>query len=88
LPTVNPLHYWQDQAFINSKVLLSTALFYCAYRDAMRGSVGYDQDHEYFKDQSLYLINRALENTDTAVTDDNIAAVISMCMYEVSLILS
>ncbi|KAF2683627.1 hypothetical protein K458DRAFT_367899 [Lentithecium fluviatile CBS 122367] len=82
LPAANPLHYWQDQALVNPKVLLSTSLFYCAYRDAMRGLVSHDRDHEYFKDRSLYLINRALRNSETIVSDDTIAAVISMCMYE------
>lgn len=40
-------------------------------------------DHVYFKHRILNLINTALKNPETAVCDDNIAAVISMCMYEV-----
>jgi hypothetical protein len=49
----------------------------------MGGIVGYDHEHEYSKDRSLYLINRAFDDMNPAALDDNVAAVISMCMYEV-----
>lgn len=81
LPAINPVVYWQRRALVNSKILLSTALFYCAYRDTVRGIAS--DDHHYYKDRILHLINLALGNPATAVSDDNIAAVISMCMYEV-----
>lgn len=77
----NPVNFWVRTSFINSKVLLACALFYCAYRDTMRGTAG--TDHHFFKDRLLHLINLALEDPDTAVCDTNIAAVIGMCMYEV-----
>lgn len=81
LPATNPVAYWQRQALVNSKILLSTALFYCAYRDTVRGMTG--DDHHFFHDRILHLINLALGDPETAVSDDNLAAVISMCMYEV-----
>jgi hypothetical protein len=45
---------------------------------------GVSGDHHYYKDRMLSLIHASFEDPETAVDDDNIAAVISMCMYEVS----
>jgi len=50
----------------------------------MGGIISYEHDHRYYKDLSLCLINRAFDDKNTAVSDDTLAAVISMCMYEVS----
>jgi hypothetical protein len=80
---VNPVNYWQEQALADHRVLLGASLFYYAYRDSVRGVVSNDYDQEYFKGRNLYLINQAFEDKSTAVSDENIAAVITICTYEV-----
>ncbi|KAF2874015.1 hypothetical protein BDV95DRAFT_565239 [Massariosphaeria phaeospora] len=81
LAAINPVSCWAQTSLLSAKILLSTAHFYCVYRDVVRGVQG--QDHHYFKDRTLRLINMSFEDPETAVSDDNIAAVISMSMYEV-----
>jgi len=82
---VNPVSYWQDRSLIDVKILLSCALFYSAYRDVVQDVA--INDHHYFKDKFLRLINSALEDPVTAISDSNIAAVMSMCMYEACYVL-
>ncbi|KAF2641834.1 hypothetical protein P280DRAFT_516856 [Massarina eburnea CBS 473.64] len=78
-----PINYWpQVAATGNDHIILvsAAALLYCAYRDTAKSIPSNDDD--YFKDCILGLINKALENPETAVSDDTIAAVLSVCMYE------
>lgn len=66
-------------------MLLSYCLLYCAHRDLILGILG--NDDQYFKARNLQLINAALENPSTALADETIIAVITMAMYEVSVML-
>ncbi|KAF2726758.1 hypothetical protein EJ04DRAFT_570977 [Polyplosphaeria fusca] len=79
-PPVNPCMFWQQMALSNPRVLLTCALFYCAYRDVVRGETG--DDHHYFKAKALQLINDAMQDPRTAVADDNISSVLGLTMYE------
>jgi hypothetical protein len=81
VPAANPVGYWQQKSLVDVKMLLSCALFYTAYRNVIRGDAV--NDHPYFKGRFLRLINKALEDPVQATSDNNLAAVISMCMYEV-----
>jgi hypothetical protein len=60
----------------------ASALVHCAYRDKASGGTG--NDHDYFKARSLQMINKAFDNPDSAVSDENIVAVIYICVYEVN----
>lgn len=81
LPAVNPVGYWQRKSLIDVKILLSCALFYSAYQEVVQGEAVHD--HHYFKGRFLRLINESLEDPVQATSDSNLAAIISMCMYEV-----
>ena len=52
----------------------------------MGGAIGYDHDYEHLKDRSLWLMDQALHNSETAVSNKTIAEVLSTCMYEVCFI--
>jgi hypothetical protein len=77
----NPGDYWLKVAMTNPKIPLVCSLFYCAHRDATSDVSG--KDHDYFKYQSLRIINTALDNNKTALGEDNIFAVMTVSMYEV-----
>jgi hypothetical protein len=81
VPAVNPVDYWLQKSLIDVKILLSCALFYSAYHEVIQGEAVHD--HHYFKSRFLRLINKALEDPVQAISDNNLAAIISMCMYEV-----
>ncbi|KAF1952125.1 hypothetical protein CC80DRAFT_508183 [Byssothecium circinans] len=77
------INYWSKQAATSSDhtiLVTAAALSYCAYRDTAKDASGVG--HGFFKDRTLSMINRALEKPETATSDDNIAAVTSVCMYE------
>jgi len=81
LPAVNPVGSWQQESLVDVRILVSCALFYSAYHDATQGKAV--NDHHYFKSRFLRVINKALQDPVEAVSDNNLAAIISMCMYEV-----
>jgi hypothetical protein len=81
VPAVNPTGYWLQKSPIDVKILLSCALFYSAYHEVIQGEAVHD--HHYFKGRFLRLINKALEDPVQAISDNNLATIISMCMYEV-----
>ena len=81
LPAVNPVGYWLQKSLIDVKILLSCALFHSAYHEVIQGEAVHD--HHYIKGRFLRLINKALEDPVQALSDSNLACIISMCMYEV-----
>ncbi|PVI04800.1 hypothetical protein DM02DRAFT_651241 [Periconia macrospinosa] len=79
----DPYKFWEStHAIANSKALIGSVLLYRAYRAATKGPGDCEYDHDYFTSHILYIINRCVEQTDSDLSEEDIAIVISVCMYE------
>lgn len=65
----------------NSKILIGSVLLYCSYKAAMPITVDDDQDH--FASHIISLIDKYLACSEPMLSDDDIAIVVSACMFEV-----
>ncbi|KAH7128251.1 hypothetical protein B0J11DRAFT_265622 [Dendryphion nanum] len=72
--------YWSSQPLVSLKILYSSALVYCIYRDVNREQPV--DDHPYYKGQVIRMIHEAFKDPATAIDDDNLSAVLCVCMYE------
>ncbi|KAF2651710.1 hypothetical protein K491DRAFT_84284 [Lophiostoma macrostomum CBS 122681] len=76
----NPHDYWLQATGSRQKILFCASLYYRAIKDILQGKKGDGHDHS--QTRTLHSINRALADPSMRPSEDAIAAVISLCIYE------
>ncbi|KAF2714892.1 hypothetical protein K504DRAFT_367679 [Pleomassaria siparia CBS 279.74] len=74
------MDYWQRRLPLDFKLFLSSALFYGVQGDVIQGHPV--NEHCYIKGKFLRLINKALEDPRTAISDSTLMSIVSMCICE------
>lgn len=82
LATEDPSTFWESRhAAPNSKVLIGCVMLFCIYRATIGSTM--DEGNDYFTSHILSLINRCLARSESGLSEDEMAIVFSVCMYEV-----